>query len=193
MVDFMLIVQLFVLINPLSSLPFVVAAHKNGINVRRLAFGAVITAFILAVCIALVGKFLFQVFGISPDSFRVAGGIILLLLALDTIRTPKEDYHPAGNIDSLIAILATPLLTGPATISFITIKSHEMSVIPLLSNICIAFLFVGIVFVLVSFTISKINTKIIDIISKVLGLFLTAMAIEMMSKGLREIIISMKH
>lgn len=193
--DTALIIQLFVLINPLSSLPFVMTAYNNGINVRRLAVNAVITAYTIAMGIAMIGPFLFGIFGITLDSFRIAGGIILLLLAIDTIRNPKEEtqYKEAQGIESLVAILATPLLTGPATISFITIKAYDMKMVPLLLDITIAFVFVGLIFILISYAISKVNTKLVDIVSKVLGLFLTAMAIEMISKGVEGIILASKH
>ncbi|NUM35801.1 MAG: MarC family protein [Candidatus Brocadiae bacterium] len=186
MIDSALILQLFVLINPLSSLPFLVAAHGKGIDVRKLSLSAIVTAFSIAVAIALVGPYLFSIFGITLNSFRIAGGVILFLLALDTIRTHKEKSELSpGSLDSLVAILATPLLTGPATISFITIKAYDMSVLPLICNISIAFFFVGVIFVIFSFSIAKINVRLIDIVSKILGLFLTAMAIEMIVFGMK--------
>lgn len=186
MIDTALIVQIFVLINPLSSLSFLIAAHNKGIDVKKLSLSAIITAFLIAVSIAFVGPYLFSIFGITLHSFRIAGGVILFLLALDTIRSNKEknDLTP-GSLDSLVAILATPLLTGPATISFITIKAYDMAILPLIINISIAFFFVGIVFVIFSFSISKINTRLIEIVSKILGLFLTAMGIEMVVFGMK--------
>ncbi len=186
--DIWLILQLFALINPLSSLPFMIGVYKQGVNVRRLAFNAILTAFIIAICIAFIGRPLFNIFGITVDSFRIAGGLVLLLLALDTIRGEEEEYKPTGSLDSLIAILATPLLTGPATISFITIKSYEISLYVLLLDICIAFVFVGVVFFLICYSIPKINMKLVDIISKIMGLFLMAMAIEMIAAGFSPIL-----
>lgn len=192
MLNIHLIIQLFVLINPLSSLPFLISAYNNNVNVKRLSFFAVITALGIACIIALIGKLLFSLFGITLSSFRIAGGLVLLLLALDTIRTSREEYKQTKGIDTLIAILATPLLTGPATISFITIKSYEMSIITLILNIIVAFLFVGLVFIIIANTIPRINTNIVEILSKILGLFLSAMAIEMIAKGIGEIILNLK-
>ncbi len=183
--DVGILLQLFALINPLSSLPFMINAHRQGVDVRRLSLSAVFTAYIIAIFIALVGPFLFNIFGITVDSFRIAGGIVLLLLALDTIRGQEEkDNKPTGNLDSLIAILATPLLTGPATISFISIKSYEIPLMILLLDVSLAFIFVGIVFVIICFSIPKINMKLVEIVSKILGLFLMAMAIEMIAFGI---------
>jgi multiple antibiotic resistance protein len=95
-------------------------------------------------------------------------------------------------MNSLIAIMATPLLTGPATISFITIKSMEIGMIPVFINLCAAFILVGTVFMLFSVFIDRINTKVIGIMSRVLGLFLSAIAIEMISAGIEGTIADLK-
>lgn len=192
MIDVHLIMQLCVLVNPLSTLPFVISAYNNGVNVRKMAYVAVFTAFAIAVTIAVAGKTLFGIFGITLDSFRMAGGLVLLLLGLDTIRSRRESYKETKGIDSMIAILATPLLTGPATISFITIKSYEIGTLPLIVNITVTFLFVGLAFIIIANGIPKINVRLVEIISKVLGLFLAAMAIEMISKGLSDMILHLK-
>ena len=85
--DFALIAQIFVLVNPLSSFPVLLSAYKSKMNVKRIAITAVLIAFVIAMIIAFVGPFLFDFFGITADSFRIAGGIVLLLLGLETIRS----------------------------------------------------------------------------------------------------------
>lgn len=182
LIDIALIVQLFVLINPFSSFPVLFSAYQNKMNVKSIAVQASILAFIIAIIICLIGANLFGFFGITIDSFRIAGGICLLLLGLDTIRD-KEKKERVGKVDSLISILATPLLTGPATISFIIIKTIELGRVTLLSNIIVTFILVGLIFVLFSYTVKRINIRVIEISAKILGLFLTAMAIELIFRG----------
>jgi len=177
-----LIVQLFVLINPFSSFPVLFTAYQKKMNVKKIAVQASILALVIAIVICLIGSNLFSFFGITVDSFRIAGGICLLLLALDTIRD-KEKKDNVGKVDSLISILATPLLTGPATISFIIIKTIELGRVTLLLNIIITFILVGLIFILFSYSVKRINTRVIEISSKILGLFLTAMAIELIFTG----------
>ncbi len=182
--DYALVIQLFILINPLSSFPVLLAAYKNNLNVRRIAISAVIVAFVVAIIIALVGPYLFSLFKISIDSFRIAGGVVLFLLGLDNIRSKKNDRKDIKKSDALVSIIATPLLTGPSTIAFITLKSFEIGKVSMISNISFAFIIVAIVFSVFSFFVKKINPKVIDITSRVLGLFLTAVAIEMIGKGI---------
>jgi len=182
--DYALVIQLFILINPLSSFPVLLAAYKNKLNVRKIAISAVIVAFVVAIVIALVGPYLFSLFKISIDSFRIAGGVVLFLLGLNNIQGKKKNQQDVKTSDALVSIIATPLLTGPSTIAFITLKSFEIGKVSMVSNIFLAFIIVAIVFTIFSFSIKKINPKVIDITSRVLGLFLTAVAIEMISKGI---------
>jgi multiple antibiotic resistance protein len=189
-IDFALIAQIFALVNPLSSFPILMSAYENKMNVKKIAISAILVALIIAVVIVFIGPALFKFFGITADSFRIAGGLILLLLGIETVRSKEkcEDKEKVTKTDSIISIMATPLLTGPATISFITIKSYEIGQFPTLFNLLITFAIIAIIFVLFSLFIPKINAKVVNLTSKVLGLFLTAVAIEMIASGIEGII-----
>ena len=126
LIDFALILQMFALLNPLSSFPFLIAAYRQKMNVRKIAVYSVITASVIAFSITFVGPVLFRLFGITLDSFRIAGGVVLLLLGLSMIHPKEEDPKKLENVDSLTTIIAIPMLTGPAIMSFITIKAYEL-------------------------------------------------------------------
>ncbi len=182
MFDLAIIMQIFVLLNPLSSFPVLMSAHKKKLDVSSIAIRASVAAYVVAVCIILFGPQFFSLYGISIDSFRIAGGVILFLLGVETVR-PKPVKEEVNEVDSLVAIIATPLLTGPAVMSFLTIRTIEMGVLPVLVQATGAFFIAGLVFYLFSLFLPKLNPKVIEIASKVMGLFLTAIAIEMIAKG----------
>ena len=184
-IDLALIIQLFILIKPLSSFPVLLAAYKSKMNVKRIAISAVFLAFIIALIIALIGPYLFSLFNITLDSFRIAGGVVLFLLGLDKVRPKEHDRKDIKEADALTSIIATPLLTGPAIISFIIVQAFDVGRVSIISNLLFAFIAVGIVFMIFAFTISKINAKVIDIASRIFGLFLTAVAIQMIAKGIQ--------
>lgn len=186
-INIALVIQLFALLNPLASFPFLLSAYEKKVNVKAVAIKAILVAFLLAVVIVFVGPYLFKAFGINLDSFRIAGGIVLLLLGINMVNAKPEDVKSTG-VNGLIAIIATPLLTGPAVISFVTIKAYEIGKIPVLMNICIAFILVALLFIIFSLTIHKINVTVVDITSRVMGLFLCAVSIEMMAAGVEGII-----
>ncbi len=177
-------IQIFVLLNPLASFPFLIAAYQKKMNLKLIALKAVITAFIIAVVMTLIGPFLFDIFGITLDSFRIAGGIVLFLLALHMVRPNEKEKSEFHGIDSLITIIATPMLTGPGTISFITVKTLELGRIAVLTNLIGAFVLVGIIFFIFSLLVSKVNPKLVNILSRIMGLFLMAVSVEMIVKGI---------
>lgn len=183
MIQFAIVFQLFVLINPLSSLPVLVEAYRKKMNVRKISIHAVLLAFFIAFFVAIIGPSLFSWFNITVDSFRIAGGVVLFLLGINTVLAKKE-VPKISKVDSIISIISTPLLTGPATISYVALLTYEVGIISALVNILVAFILVGIIFFLFSYAIPKINIKIISIIAKILGLFLMAVAIQMITRGI---------
>ncbi|MCM2325047.1 MAG: hypothetical protein NDI94_01170 [Candidatus Woesearchaeota archaeon] len=192
MMDLSLMIQIFVLLNPLSSFPFLIQAFEKKMDVRLIAIKSTLTAFVLAIIMALVGPSLFSIFGITLNSFRVAGGIILIVLAYNMVKPkPPEEKKKIETIDSLTTIIATPMLTGPGTISFITVKTLELGRTAVLSGILGSFILVGIVFFIFSLMVSKVSPKLVNIMSRILGLFLMAVAVEMMAKGIQGIVVQM--
>lgn len=189
MFDLSLVLRIFVLINPLSSLPVLVAAYSQKIDVKPLAIQALLIAFSVAFAMIFIGPLLFQIFSVSIDSFRVAGGIVLFFLGLNTARGETKQYS-VDKVSALTSLIATPLLTGPATISFITIKTYELGMAPMAVNVILAFLFVGIVFSVLVALIPRINLNMVGIISRILGLFLLAVSIEMLAAGIKVVLLS---
>jgi multiple antibiotic resistance protein len=187
-----LILKMFVLLNPLSAAPLLMTLHKRGVNVRRVAVGASLTAFLVALAIALGGQWLFQIFGVTEHSFRLAGGIVVLLLGLDTIRGTADDTDP-GDHDNIISILATPVLTGPATMTFLTLATLEMGMAKVIANLIVTFIAVATVMIVLATTIERIHPRLIGILSRILGLFLSAMGVEMMAQGLQGLIRAATH
>jgi len=183
MLNVAFIMQMFALLNPLSSFPVLMATYKKKLDVRGIAIKASIVAYLVAMFCLFLGPQFFSLYGVSIDAFRLAGGVILFLLGIETVR-PKPVREDIGEVDSLIAIIATPLLTGPAVISFLTIKAMEAGAVPLVPDVTISFLIVGAIFYIFSVMLPRVNEKAVEIVSKIMGLFLTAIAVEMMAKGM---------
>jgi multiple antibiotic resistance protein len=177
--------QLFALLNPLSSFPVLMAAYKKKLDVRTIAINASLAAYLIAIFIVLFGPAFFSLYGVSIDAFRFAGGVVLFLLGIETVRPkPAKKLDDVSELDSVVAIIATPLLTGPAVISFLTIQAIDSGGVPLFISMTVAFLLVGIIFYIFAAMLPRINAKVVEIISKIMGLFLTAIAIQMMATGL---------
>ena len=125
--SFISLSAIFFVVDPLSAVPFFLAMTRDHSAEERrgTALRAALTAGAVLAGSALVGHWVFKVLGISLGAFRIAGGIVLLLLALDMIRTQPsrtritEKEVEAGAVKEDIAIvpLAMPLLAGPGSIA----------------------------------------------------------------------------
>ncbi|NTV23695.1 MAG: MarC family protein [Nanoarchaeota archaeon] len=189
--DVALAVQIFVLLNPLSSFPFLMAAYQQKMDMKMVAIKAVLTAFMIAFVMAMVGPELFSLFGITLDSFRIAGRIVLLILGLNMVKPKEEEHKKISTVDSLTTIIATPMLTGPGTISFITVKSYELGKQAVLAGMVGAFAIVAVVFFIFSLLVSKVDPKIVNILSRIMGLFLMAVSVEMLANGIKGMLIAL--
>lgn len=187
MIDVSLIFKIFILLNPLSSIPVLCIAHGHKYNVKRVAVKAVILAFVVALLFVLLGQVLFKVYDIHISSFRAAGGVLIALLGL-TMARDNRDYKETKP-DALVSLIATPLLTGPATLSFLILTAAEIGPFVLITNLVFSFMLVGTVFILAASMIPNINLEHIRFLSRLLGLFLLALGIEMIAAGLKGLLL----
>ena len=206
-----LFVALFALVDPIGNIPIFAAATAGASMRQRLSVSALICIFIVIfLCFFFfTGLGLLQFFGISLAAFRIAGGILLLLLGLDMTRedflkmfADKDALVDAQNdqgyarrrFQRLVVPFAMPLLIGPGAISTIIIQAGEAEKVgPAgqaagVAAIVAAGLATFIVFTLTG-PISRLLGEIgMAIIVRVLGLILCALAIQFILAGLSEAI-----
>ncbi|CAN5284098.1 MarC family protein [soil metagenome] len=206
-----LFVALFALVDPIGNIPIFAAATAGASARQRLSVSALICLFIVAflVLFFFTGIGLLQFFGISLAAFRIAGGILLLLLGLDMTRedfmTMFADADAAADAKDvrgyarrrfkrLIVPFAMPLLIGPGAISTIIIQAGEAQKLGTAGNIAgvVAIAAAGLAtFVVFSLTgpISRLIGEVgMAIVVRVLGLILCALAIQFILAGLGEAI-----
>ena len=194
-------IALFVILDPFASVPIFLALTKNysGSEQHRIAKVASLTVLLVLVIASLTGEALLNGMGTSLASFRVGGGIVLLLMALamlqaqtDTVRTTPEEEAEAGDRESIAIVpLAIPLLAGPGAISTVIIEMHRSSTeyhTPMvLLSIFIVCLLLWLVLRLAS-VIGRVLGQIgLNIIHRLFGLILAAIAVEIMTNGLKQL------
>ncbi|HYC97248.1 MarC family protein [Brevundimonas sp.] len=206
-----LFVALFALVDPIGNIPIFAAATAGAGMRQRLSVAGLICLFAAAFLafFFFTGLGLLQFFGISLAAFRIAGGILLLLLGLDMTRGDflksfadnDTDSDPADvrgyarrRFQRLVVPFAMPLMIGPGAISTIIIQAGEASKIGYQGQVagmvaivaaCIA------TFLCFALTgpISRMLGEIgMSIIVRVLGLILCALAIQFILLGLSEAI-----
>lgn len=127
--------SLFVIIDPLATLPAFLAMTPNDTAAERIRTARVaccVTAGVL-LGFALSGKLIFKIFGITMPAFQIAASIVLLLIALDMLRaqrsrvqeTREETTAGVEKTDIAVTPLAIPMLAGPGAISTTILLDNE--------------------------------------------------------------------
>jgi multiple antibiotic resistance protein len=119
--------SLLVMVDPLAAVPIFLASTAGDDPPRRAATlrRAVVTAFLVMTTFALLGDWILRLFSITPEAFRIAGGIILFGIGFDMLQvrrsrtrtTEEEENEGYQREDPGIIPLGMPLLAGPGTIT----------------------------------------------------------------------------
>jgi multiple antibiotic resistance protein len=191
---------LLAIVNPIGVVPFFIhfTQNLNAQQRRRTIRVSSFTAFLVIALSALAGLKIIEFFGISLASFQVGGGTLLLISAIQMLNAQpiegrKEDVsegaHKADTGASIAVVpLTIPLLTGPATISTMVIYAektrHWWQLAILVGYGIVIGLSVWIAFSL-SGRIARVLGKTgINVMTRLMGILLAALAVEVMSDGL---------
>ncbi|WP_297026112.1 MarC family protein [Thermoplasma sp.] len=137
----------------------------------------------MLVLFALAGEYIIYFFGISIEALEMAGGIILLLMAVEMImegNRPKSSGSEIVDYDIGIVPFATPMLAGPGAISLVIILMKGPIIAKIYTIISIAIIFAMVyIFFKWSAVVSKfIGAKVMKAISRIFGLLLAGFAIQ---------------
>jgi multiple antibiotic resistance protein len=193
------LVALFVILDPFAAVPIFLVLTKSYASAEKGRIANVTAVTVLAVLIAaaLAGEALLHSMGTSLASFRVGGGIVLLLMALSMLQaqpdllrsTPAEEAEAADRPSIAVVPLAIPLLAGPGSISTVIIEMHRSNTEyhSLLVVLCITIVSTSLWLVLrMAANIGRVLGQTgLNIITRLFGLILTAIAVEIIANGLK--------
>lgn len=189
-------VTLFVVIDPIGLAPLFIAMTQDTTATRRRAIGirACLTSIAILTVFAAFGEAVLTFIGISMPAFRVAGGILLFLTALDMLferRTKRregqaeEDEGP----DPSVFPLAIPLIAGPGSIATVILLAGQKPGIEGLAvviGIMIAVVaLVFLLFLLSGVLATALGKTGINVVTRLLGMLLAALATQFVLDGLR--------
>lgn len=204
---------LFALLNPLGVLPIFIgytAKERRGVQ-RWLALFLGITVWLLLILFLLSGTALLDFFGISIDAFRIAGGILLLLIGINivtgdstkaakdlVIQDQESDLQQAKSVYRKIVIpLAMPLLVGPGVIANVILHASQAEAAKQ-NQLLVGFsIVIGIVSFLtfVIFLAGKWLQRLLgdvglNILTRILGLLVASIGVQFMISGISDIIVT---
>lgn len=174
---------LFFIFDPFASIPIFICMTKDLDENQKTSSAnrAVLVAALLFVIFAILGTNLLAVFSVTLDGFRIAGGIVLLLMAIEIIfslsLTKNQDADVAW------VIIATPILTGPGVITTAILLVARYDLLTTLIAGVFSLLITWILLRNAASIIKIIGHQAIEIFSKIIGLLLAAMAVEFIMRG----------
>ncbi|CAN1489382.1 MarC Multiple antibiotic transporter [Methylophilaceae bacterium] len=191
-------IALFAIVNPIGSVPIFISATDGWNRQQKLRTANVValTVFLVLAASALFGEGILAFFSITIPSFQVGGGILILLIAINMLhakqshskQTPEEAKTMEERDVIAIVPLSIPLLAGPGAISSMIIAAQDSTTfgaqLSLLMPILLVALLVWLSLQLSSYIAGKLGTIGINIVTRLMGLILAAMAVEFIAHGL---------
>jgi multiple antibiotic resistance protein len=189
-------VALFVTIDPVGIAPLFMAltADMSAAARRRTAMLACLIAFLILAFFGLFGEAILRGVGISMSAFRIAGGVLLFLIAVDMLfekRTERRERQAAeGRPDPTVFPLATPLIAGPGALAAMVLFAGQHASpagFLILNGILLAVMALCLVLFLASGLIARLlGATGVAVVTRLLGILLAALSVQFVLDGLAE-------
>jgi len=181
-------VPLFVAMDPVGNLPVFLALTQEGTATHRkkTANLATLTAFGVGLLFVAVGKAIFSLLGIEVTDFLMAGGIILLILAIRYLITGKAVEIGDVSLSETIGVvpLGTPLVVGPAVLAGLLLLMGQHHIAIVLSSFILNLVIQWVLFRQATRIVAFLGQTGVSAISKVIMLLLAAIAVKMIREGI---------
>ncbi|MEM2121349.1 MAG: MarC family protein [Candidatus Woesearchaeota archaeon] len=191
MFDFYLLLKaflsIFVIMDPFGGVTILLSlTKKQSVNERRqiIKKAVSIAAFILLLFI-LFGQGILNFFGVSLNSFRIAGGIILLIMGIEYVLDLRITRESLISYSIAVVPLATPLITGPGVITSTIIIVMQYGKFVAFIAAAISLLITFIIFYYSNIIYKFLGKQGNEIVSRLMGLILTAIAVEFIIQGIK--------
>jgi multiple antibiotic resistance protein len=187
------------IVDPIAVIPtyLVITRDETPLQRRRTALRACIAAAALLIAFGLAGRFIFQILGITMSAFRVAGGAILWIVAMDMLQAKRSTQESTPEIeegtakeDVAITPLAMPMLAGPGAISTIMVLAGQARTVGQSVVVYLSIVLTALVCWLTLRIGERLMTRMgqtgIRVMTRIMGLLLAAVAAQFVLTGVRE-------
>jgi len=192
-----MLIGLIAIVNPIGAVPIFISL-TTGLDdkARRTIYRTTTYAVFLILMAALIlGEAILDFFGIS--SFRVAGGILSLLMAISMmharttdVKRTDEEAEESTHMNSIAVVpLAIPLLAGPGAISTVILYAHRDASLLHYSLVALVILLLCVLLFLafrsVKYISQYLSQTAVNVFARIMGLILAAIAIEIIANGVK--------
>lgn len=199
----------FAMLNPIGNIPVFLGMVQDfdKKTQNRVALRATITAFVIITIFSVFGHIIFRVFGITVPAFQIAGGIIVFIIGFQMLNSKENPIHAQSSEekeqmqqiahDMAITPLGIPLLAGPGTIStamnFVGIEKSITNVVMVVVIFGVMCIITYLLFISSRVIAVKINPGMLKVVSRIMGLILAVIAVQMMINGIESTIDIYNH
>ncbi len=195
------LVGFFAMMNPAGNLKVFMklVEHHQKDPIKQIALKSVMYSFIIITVFTLFGNYIFEFLFISIDAFRIAGGILVIVIGFQLLHGKIAKSHAPLPIkrknrsDNWLALtpLAIPMLSGPGTIllaiNFSTLHKETLHILVILVGLALNCIFCYVLFISAEKILHKIGEDTVDVIARLMGLIIAFMGVEMLISGISEI------
>lgn len=190
-------IAMLAIVDPLTILPLYLHLVRRFTEreQKHLADSAALAVTIALIVTVFIGQKVLYFFGISIGSFQIAGGLLLLLVAVqllqqpDTPLTDDDQPQPVFANTQVVVPLAIPLLAGPGAFSTVIVFSFRSDSWSHLASLSVCILVLGLIVWLCLRTANRfmrfLSPTAIAVINKILGLIMAAIAVEFVAAGVK--------
>ncbi|EHP83713.1 MarC family protein [Methanotorris formicicus] len=188
--------SLFIIVDPVGIIPIfhILTYYYSKDEQIEIIKSATVTATITLLIFALFGTYIFDYFGITLDSFKVAGGLLLFKIAWDMLHAEmsKTKHSPREEIDMrmgsvAVVPLAIPLLAGPGAITTTIILMEKAQSLAnktiVISSIILTMIVSGLILSASDIVVKKLKVSGINAIVRIMGLILAAISVQIIFSG----------
>ncbi len=196
-----LLIGLVAVVNPIGVIPLFIALsiNRTAEDRRHTALVCSVSVLVVLVIALLAGEPILQFFGIGLPAFRVAGGLLVLMMGMSMLHasndrarhTPEEQAESLEKESIAVVPLAIPLLSGPGAISTIIVyghSGHSWQHYLLVGSVILSLSLLVLAALLAAPKIADVMGRTgMNVVTRVMGLFLASIAVEFIAKGLGQL------
>ena len=180
-------VTLFVIMDPPGTIPLFLSltAGRSSAMRRKMAGQAVVVSIVVISLFAVFGQTMLNYLGVTVPALQAAGGLLLLLVALELLTGKADDPVETRNVNVALVPLGTPLLAGPGAIVATIVFARQADELPGLVAVALAIIAVhAVLWLTLRYSVGiirLIRDSGVSLISRISGLLLSAIAVQLVA------------
>jgi membrane protein, MarC family len=181
-------VQLYAIIDPLGAIPLLVNVPNYENLMDRFLKLVALTVPTLLLLFAFAGPFILSIFSINIDDFRVAGGVILLIIAVDVLREGTPRTMGINPEEYIIVPIITPMLVGPGAITSVMVMVTYYNELSVLTAILVVSLATYLTMRYSIYLVRLIGNNTLRIFARFFSIIIASWAVQLIALGILGIV-----